>query len=118
MRENLRIGRGPFDIDRFGCVHLDDANYAAVRIKRNSEGRSSIGQTGSRKPSQDSDIPYTIPNAHSSKYEIVLSIEGDGGMSTFLAIPSETGHPPRCEEGLPIFTLEKLVPGGIAEVSP
>jgi hypothetical protein len=57
-------------------------------------------------------------NAHSSKHEIVLSIEGDGGMSTFLAILSETGHPPRCEEGLPIFTLEKLVPGGIAEVSP
>jgi len=28
-----------------------------------------------------------------------------------------TGHPPRREEGLPTFTLEKLVPGGIAEVS-
>ena len=35
-----------------------------------------------------------------------------------LHIPSETGQPPRCEEGLPYFTLEKLVPGGIAEVSP
>ena len=28
-----------------------------------------------------------------------------------------TGHPPRREKGLPTFTLEKLVPGGIAEVS-
>ena len=118
MRENLRIGRGPFDIDRFGCVHLDDANYAAVRIKRNSEGRSSIDQTSSRKPSQDSDIPYAIPKRSLVKIRDCAQHRRDGGMSTFLAIPSETGHPPRCEEGLPVFTLEKLVPGGIAEVSP
>ncbi len=39
-------------------------------------------------------------------------------MSTFLTIPSETGQPPQCEEGLRTFTFEKLVPGGIAEVSP
>src|SRR5436305_9279217 len=38
-------------------------------------------------------------------------------VSTGLALPSETGHLPRREEGLPTFTLEKLVPGGIAEVS-
>jgi len=43
---------------------------------------------------------------------------GNGDVSTALAIPSETGHPPRREEGLPTFTLEKLVPGGIAEVRP
>jgi len=34
-----------------------------------------------------------------------------------LALPSETGYPPRREEGLPTFALEKFVPGGIAEVS-
>jgi hypothetical protein len=39
-------------------------------------------------------------------------------VSTFLTILSETGQPPRCEEGLRTFTFEKLVPGGIAEVSP
>jgi hypothetical protein len=39
-------------------------------------------------------------------------------VSTFLTIPSETGQPPQCEEGLRTFTFEKLVPGGIAEVSP
>ena len=38
-------------------------------------------------------------------------------VSTGLALPSETGHLPRREEGLPTFILEKLVPGGIAEVS-
>ena len=38
-------------------------------------------------------------------------------MSTVLLF-ERTDHPPRCEEGLPTFTLEKLVPGGIAEVSP
>ena len=55
-------------------------------------------------------------NAHSSNYEIVLSMEG-AGVSTVLLF-ERTGHPPRREEGLPTFTLEKLVPGGIAEVSP
>ena len=38
------------------------------------------------------------------------------GVSTVLLF-EQTGHPPRREEGLPTFTLEKLVPGGIAEVS-
>jgi hypothetical protein len=44
----------------------------------------------------------------------VLSMEGVN-LSPF---SSKTGHPPRREEGLPTLTLEKLVPGGIAEVSP
>ena len=35
-----------------------------------------------------------------------------------LTFPSETGQPPQCEEGLRTLTFEKLVPGGIAEVSP
>ena len=43
---------------------------------------------------------------------IVLGL-GRAGVSTFL-----TGHPPRREEGLPTFTLEKLVPGGITDVIP
>src|SRR5438309_1027056 len=80
MRENLRIGSGPVDIDRFGCVHLDDANYAAVRIKRNSEGRSSIDQTSSRKPSQDSDIPYAIPKRSLVKIRDCAQHRRDGGM--------------------------------------
>ncbi len=118
MRENLRIGRGPFDMDGFGCVHLDDANYAAVRCKRNSEGRSSIDQTGSRKPTQSSDIPYAIPKCSLVKLRHLCSALKGRKCVHLPRYSSETGHPPRCEEGLPTFTLEKLVPGGIAEVSP
>ena len=51
------------------------------------------------------------------EYEILLMHGRAGEVSTFLPL-GETGHPPRREEGLPTFTLEKLVPGGIAEVSP
>src|SRR5437016_13751238 len=51
-----------------------------------------------------------------------VSPRGSGPIGTGcfngLALPSETGHLPRREEGLPTFTLEKLVPGGIAEVRP
>ena len=42
----------------------------------------------------------------------------DGYVSTLLAIPSEAGYALWCAEGLPTFTLEKLIPGGIAEVRP
>ena len=78
MRENLRIGRGPFDMDRFGCVHLDDANYAAVRCKRNSDGRSSINQTSSRKPRQGFRRSICNPRVFARQSnEIVRSMEGD-----------------------------------------
>ena len=117
MRENLRIGRWPFDMDHFGYVHLDDANYAGVRCKRNSDGRSLSTRRAHESHVRDSGVPYAILSVRSSEYEIVLSMEGPRG-SNLSPFPSETDHPPRREEGLPTFTLEKLVPGGIAEVSP
>src|SRR5437016_14398708 len=101
MRENLRIGRWPFDMDRFACVHLDDANYAAVRCKRNSDGRSSITRRAHESQVRDSGIPYAILVFARQSKEIVLSIEGD----RLFSLSSERGHPPRCEEGLPTFTL-------------
>jgi hypothetical protein len=66
---------------------------------------------------KDSGVPYAILSVRSSEYEIVLSMEGRGGIN-LSPFSSETVHPPRREEGLPTLTLEKLVPGGIAEVSP
>ena|SRR5947208_2300615 len=81
MRENLRIRRWPFDMDRFACVHLDDANYAAVRCKRNSDGRSSITRRAHESQVRDSGIPYAILVFARQSKEIVLSIEGG---STFL----------------------------------
>ena len=59
---------------------------------------------------RDSGVPDAILSVRSSE----LSMEGGQPFSLF----EQTGHPPRREEGLPTFTLEKLVPGGIAEVSP
>src|SRR4029077_6348077 len=115
MRENLRIGRGPFDMDRFGCVHLNDANYAAVRCKRNSGGRCSIDQRSSRKPRQEFRRSVCNPTCSLVRGTRLCSVWKGINLSPF---SSETGHPPRCEEGLPTLTLEKLVPGGIAEVSP
>ena len=56
-------------------------------------------------------------NIHAAEYEIVLSIEGTE-MSTFSLFRVNQGHAPRGGKSLPTFTLEKPVPGGIAEVSP
>jgi len=83
MRENLRIRRWPFDMDRFACVHLDDANYAAVRCKRNSDGRSSITRRAHESHVRDSGIPYAILVFARQSKEIVLSIEGDQPFSLF-----------------------------------
>jgi len=49
------------------------------------------------------------------EYEILLMHGRAGEVSTFL--PFGAKRVTR-EKGLPTFTLEKLVPGGIAEVSP
>jgi hypothetical protein len=48
----------------------------------------------------------------------MLGIKGTETSQPSFAIPGETVHPPRRDADLPTFTLEKLVPGGIAEVSP
>ena len=61
-------------------------------------------------------FPSAIPSVRWLKYEILL-MHGRAGGATVLLF-ERTGHPPRREEGLPTFTLEKIVPGGIAEVSP
>jgi len=65
---------------------------------------------------RDSDVRCAILSFARRSKEIVLGLEG-AGVSSFLLF-ARIGHPPRREEGLPTFTLEKLVPGGIAEVSP
>jgi hypothetical protein len=51
------------------------------------------------------------------KYRIRCSIEGPAFQPHFLT-RAEQSYPPRRAEGLPTLTLEKLVPGGIAEVRP
>src|SRR5437762_2543170 len=101
MRENLRIGRWPFDMDRFGCVHLDDANYAAVRCKRNSDGGGCFNQTSSGKPREGFRRSICNPKCSLVRVRDCSAWKGVN-LSPF---SGETGHPPWCEEGLPTFTL-------------
>ena len=90
---------------------------AAVWCKRNSEGRTLSSRQAHESQVKIPRFHIQYLNVHSSKYEIVLNIEGR--RRVHLPRYSErTGHPPRWEEGLPTFTLAKLVPGGIAEISP
>jgi hypothetical protein len=82
--------------------------------KRNP-GRPHSSAQGSRNLSPPSNVPNATPQMFARQSEIVLSVGGTGyGLSRS---SERTGHPLRREEGLPTFTLEKLVPGGIAEVS-
>ena len=81
----------------------------------NSDGRSFINQTSSRKPRQGFGRSICDPKRSLVRVTRLCSASKGINLSPF---SSETGHPPRREEGLPTLTLEKLVPGGIAEVSP
>ena len=51
------------------------------------------------------------------KYRIGSALKDGRFNRTSLPEPQQS-HPPRRAEGLPTLTLEKFVPGGIAEVSP